>query len=162
MAFNCNWQLTVVLYVSKFKFKLLAALGFCKVIISFLWAAASQRWSIVEGLRTMALKLDFGMAHNQMFDRYHKISLLFYSVFNQNSSYLSGMISALWLSILRTPSMSAQVSLIYAPVYIFYRYFLCLLIIFPLRKNGFQCIVHPNLKDLKGNYVLCAGYVRYL
>ncbi|KAL8161228.1 hypothetical protein V2J09_012717 [Rumex salicifolius] len=29
---------------------------------------ASQRWSIVEGLRTMALNLDFGVSHNQNFD----------------------------------------------------------------------------------------------
>jgi hypothetical protein len=41
-----------------------------------LWAVTPQRQSIVDGMRTIALKLEFGVSHNQIFERYyHCLSL---------------------------------------------------------------------------------------
>lgn len=37
---------------------------------TLLGAVVSQRQSVVEGLRTIALKLEFGVSHNQTFEKY--------------------------------------------------------------------------------------------
>lgn len=34
-----------------------------------LWLVTPQRLSIVDGMRTIALKLEFGVSHNQTFER---------------------------------------------------------------------------------------------
>ena len=40
------------------------------MVHQFLWAATPQRTSIVDRMRTIALKLEFGISHNQTFEKY--------------------------------------------------------------------------------------------
>lgn len=40
------------------------------MIFCLLCAVASQRQSIVDGMRTIALKIEFGAFHNQTFEKY--------------------------------------------------------------------------------------------
>lgn len=41
-----------------------------------LGAVSSGRPSVVDGLRTVALKLEFGVSHNQKFDRFLDFDLI--------------------------------------------------------------------------------------
>lgn len=55
-----------------------------KYATTLLWAAVPPRQSVVDGLRTIALKLEFGVSHNQTFERYCYSPSLFLHI---SSSY---------------------------------------------------------------------------
>lgn len=46
-------------------------------VMHFYWAVTPQRQSIVDGMRTIALQLQFGVCHNQIFERQSLFPLFF-------------------------------------------------------------------------------------
>lgn len=61
-----------------------------------LWAVTPQRQSIVDGMRTIALKLEFGVSHNQIFERHSHCPSFFEFKF-ANSAFLFFIYSFLFL-----------------------------------------------------------------
>ena len=46
------------------------------IFVVFICSASPQKHSIVDGMRMIALKLEFGAFHNQIFERYPQVFVL--------------------------------------------------------------------------------------